>query len=458
MASLSIITLGCKLNQLESESIAGVFVSAGWTLVPEEGSADLYIVNTCTVTAKAEQKARRCIRKALKTNPDAICIVTGCYAQMDPEQVQALAPAHRVIILAGDHKDSLLDLPSYAAPSLFPFFPLLPLTEMIRRWQDGMESFPVSFPLDESRFRFNPADFSFHSRAFLKIQDGCDNHCSYCRVSLARGPNKSQNAEHVLRTLKRLEDTGYAEVVLTGVNISQYRDCQRDLSGLLEYLLTGTERIRIRLSSLEPHSITRSLIDVIGSGRIRPHIHLSIQSGSPAILQKMHRSYTPEQIEETVCTLRAIKSDPFLAGDIIAGFPGETEADFEQTYQLCSRLDLAWIHAFPYSPRPGTQAFHFPHPVPEREAGRRVDSLITLAHAGRRRYLSRWVGKEVEAVIEARPEPSALSENYLKVKLASLPQQKPGTLIRCTLTGIIKEENEQFDVIGEPLMMSQCSL
>jgi threonylcarbamoyladenosine tRNA methylthiotransferase MtaB len=289
--SIALQTLGCKLNQLEGEAIVGAFTGEGFTLVPwEEGKADIFLVNTCTVTSKAEQKARRIIRKILKESPEACVIVTGCYAQVAPEAVAELAdsgrgePVHQrlLFVIPGDRKSSLLDLPKFiAAPERSAQTPAL----ILEKW---MRNLGVFSPQD--RFRFNPEVFSGHSRAFLKIQDGCDNRCSYCRVTLARGASISLEAAEVLSRLRVLEAAGFGEAVLTGINICQYQDGAMGLRGLLEYLLRETDTIALRVSSVEPEYITRDLVEVLGNPRIRPHFHLAIQSGSPHILQKMRRT------------------------------------------------------------------------------------------------------------------------------------------------------------------------
>jgi threonylcarbamoyladenosine tRNA methylthiotransferase MtaB len=292
----------------------------------------------------------------------------------------------------------------------------------------------------------NVQDFSFHSRAFLKIQDGCDNACSYCRVSLARGPSVSLDAGTALERLKTLEERGYREAILTGVNLNQYRQGGKDLGLLLEYLIAGTDHIRLRLSSLEPGGFTGSLLKALEHTRIRPHFHLSVQSGSKAVLERMRRPYRPDEVEQAVRRLRELREDPFLACDIITGFPGETADDFEQTRALCRRLDFAWIHAFPYSRRPGTVAWDFRQTVPEREAVQRVEALLGLARQGRAAYIGRWQGRVVEAVVQGD---GALTENYLRIALPpDEGKPAPGSLIRCRIDEPFGTADPQFDARG----------
>jgi threonylcarbamoyladenosine tRNA methylthiotransferase MtaB len=289
-------------------------------------------------------------------------------------------------------------------------------------------------------------------------------------VTLARGKSVSLDAGKALARLRELEDRGYAEAVLTGVNISQYRDAggqegmerggkPLDLGGLLDSLLLGTSRIAIRLSSLEPEGITPEFLSLLGNPRIRPHFHLSIQSGSGKILGRMRRWYTPEDAAAAVQGLRSCRDDPFMACDVITGFPGETEAEFRQTYELCKRLDFAWIHAFPYSRRPGTEAAALKNPVNERDAGIRVEALLDLARQGRRSYIRRQLGKIVEAVAEAPdheagPYSPAVSENYLKLAVPApgiTGGILPGTVLRCRIAAFPGDAVGRFDAIGEEI-------
>jgi threonylcarbamoyladenosine tRNA methylthiotransferase MtaB len=405
----------------------------------------ILLINTCTVTAKAEQKARRIIRWVLKHCPETAVIATGCYAQMDRENILALnLSKKRIFVLTGDRKSALLDLPGFLAEKTGSSVP-----DLLSRWFEG-----PSAERESGAFRFVPADFSFHSRGFLKIQDGCDNRCAYCRVSLARGPSVSLEADRVSAALRELEARGSAEVSLTGVNIGQYRDGPLNFAGLLRYLLAETKTIRLRLGSLNPESFTSAL--PLEDPRIRPHFHISVQSGSPRVLARMRRQYTPDRIREAADLARSAKGDPFLSCDIIAGFPGETDEDFEETYRLCRDLDFAWIHGFPYSPRPGTEAYGFKDSADERTAGLRLNRIHALGAEGRRRYIRRWLGRGVEAVAEDAPElPAsqvpAVSENYLKLRYfpsGDVPP-KPGTALRCRLLAE-PPLGADFDASAEP--------
>jgi threonylcarbamoyladenosine tRNA methylthiotransferase MtaB len=448
---------------LESEAIADSFRKNGFRLVPWDscsGEPRVLIVNTCTVTSKADQKARRMIRKLLKDNPESCVIVTGCYARLDAEKINALEDGggRRLFVLGGGEaasapsgtalaKSALLGLPRY-------------LSEAMKKQQDADNPLPSLLEAwmrnngakikNDSLFDFKPDDFSFHSRGFLKIQDGCDNNCAYCRVRLARGHSVSLESAAVLERLRAFEAKGCNELFITGVNITQYRDNDIDFAGLLELLLEGTGAIALRLSSLEPERIDEKLARALANPRIRPHFHLCVQSGSDTILKSMRRAYNLHTVEKAITLLRSAKDNPFLACDIIAGFPGETEAEFNETLAFCEKTRFAWIHAFPYSRRPGTAAFSFGDPVRDCEKTRRVKALGELALRGRREYAESWLGKELSAVVErdkGQKQCRAVSENYLKLLVnCNGEKQPPGSSISCVPVSIC--EGEDVDAVA----------
>lgn len=459
-------TLGCKLNQLETESVAEAFVQAGAALVPAEESADLYVVNTCTVTSKAEQKARRVMRQALAHNPAAVVLATGCYAQMDP---QGLAQVdRRIIVLPGEEKASLLSLAAWLQDNWQGHGPLY---DAVNEWRAGATakgkagpggnigatagsvagpSLNVGARPERSGttrqgavdpFAYHPSLFAFHSRPSLKIQDGCDNRCSYCRVCLARGPSVSLPSAQVLERVRKLEDEGVAEVVLTGVNLSQYKDESIGFAGLLKLLAAGTQAIRFRISSYEPDRVDEAFLEAFASPRIQPHIHLALQSGSSSVLRRMARPYDAEKALRAVIALRKARIDPFIAADMILGFPGESDGEFGETLSFCRAADFAWIHAFPFSARPDTRAYDMRPKIPERIAGERTALLSELAASGKSRYVQRWLGSELDCVLEKGRNdgvPSSLEStgsNYLKLLVRGLPPEaRPGALVRAHLT------------------------
>ncbi|MDR2516246.1 MAG: radical SAM protein [Spirochaetaceae bacterium] len=500
MPGFSVHTLGCKLNHLESESITRAFLDAGFTFVPRGGQADVILVNTCTVTSRAEQKARAVIRHALRTHPGAAVIVTGCYAQLDTEAIAALEGevGGRLFVVKGAIKAALLEAPRRflraraaggalpdggtdllaalegAKPDPFAFAPRAPGAVPAA---ESPDTAPPCDPRDagaraaggpDDAARIEPPQVRGESarraagwsddaprientrrvrvRAGVKIQDGCDQACSFCRVRLARGPGVSLPAEAALRQIQALEESGVAEAVLVGVNIGLYRDGAMDLGGLLRFLLDNTGRIALRLSSLEPPAagsgsgaacFRDDFFRALSHPRVRPHFHLSLQSLSAPVLDRMGRRYGPDAAGRLVARLREVKDDPFLAADLITGFPGETAGDFEMTFTRAEDAGFAWIHAFPFSRRRGTAAYTMKPSVPESAAVARVDALIALARRGRAAYITRWLGRTVEAVTErsgAGGDMAAVTENYLRVLLPAFPGGfTPGRSVRCRL-------------------------
>jgi threonylcarbamoyladenosine tRNA methylthiotransferase MtaB len=472
MYSVSFFTLGCKLNQLETEALAGAFREEGFTVgealisgpssEAHSSPPELCIINTCTVTSKADQKARRIIRLFLRRG--STVVVTGCYAQLDGAELAALEPGTDLFIVPGRAKDSLLDLPFF----LKSHHEMIP-SRALALWQEerGRGQFAGEANVIEASpapFRFHPRNFSFHSRAFLKIQDGCNRNCAYCRVPLARGKSISLDAAELIRRIKVLEDAGFPEAVLTGVNICQYRDPDNGttLPVLLRMLLENTNHIALRLSSIEPEPeiLGDDFFKILAHERIRNHFHLSVQSGSSGILSAMGRPYSGADILKTVDKLRNIKDDPFLACDIITGFPGETEEDFEATAALCRKADFAWIHGFPFSPRKGTRAASMKGQISQRKAGKRLELLLAMARQGRRAYIQRWLGKTVNAVAETGFFPPffpALADNYIRLLVSKTDGTgpEPGFAFRCRIREEITEktcgekQERSFDALGE---------
>ncbi len=431
-------TFGCKLNQFETEALASAFRSRGFSLVDPSEEAEVYLVNTCTVTGRSEQKARRFIRSLARARPGALLVVTGCYAQVDAAALERLAP--NVAVVSQTDKSLLLDLP--------------------RRLQEGRGAATPSAAAAPATagaataailkgaghpdpFGFQVEAFSFHSRAFLKIQDGCDHRCAYCRVPLARGASVSLEPEVAVQRARLLEQAGYREVVLTGVNISSWRHGEEGLGKLLERLLEATSAVRLRLSSLEPETIEPVLVQALRHPRICPHFHLPVQSGSDRVLAAMRRRYSVQQVRVAADLLRAARIEPFLAADLIAGFPGESDQDFRATFELAESLGFAKLHVFPFSPRPGTAAARLGERVPERVRGERVKSLTDLSGRLGLAYRRAWVGREVEVVLESRRAGGStwrgFSGNYLPCAVRGVPEQpgppepSPGRLVRARI-------------------------
>jgi threonylcarbamoyladenosine tRNA methylthiotransferase MtaB len=432
-------TLGCKLNQIETESLAHAFTEAGFTVALGRETAgddddaepgpltfrpvetpELCVVNTCTVTGKAEQKARRLIRLLLRKHPNTPVLVTGCYAEVEAEAIGAIDP--RVCVFPGTRKGELVNLPAWLAARRV-VHPEEPLRSALAAFigGDAKASGNDEIPTP-STFALSTDDFLFHSRASIKIEDGCNNHCSYCRIRLARGKAVSLDSLEVVDRIRKIEEAGWGEVVLTGVNLSQYRSSDGDFADLLERILRETNRIAIRISSLYPERVNDAILPSLANERIRPHFHLSVQSGSDRILSLMRRPYDAQTVYRAAERLRSVKDDPFLACDIITGFPGETDEDFALTLKLCTDIGFVWIHAFPFSARPGTEAWNMRPKVPERIAGERVAILTELAERNHAAYRARWEGRPIPAIVERGYDggpATVLTANYLAAKLDS---------------------------------------
>ncbi len=411
-------TFGCKLNQYETESLARPFSERGFTLVPASQEADIYLINTCTVTARADQKARGLIRSVARRRPESLVIVTGCSAQLEAAGLSALAP--NVAVVPQSEKSILLKLPalfSAEGPSLTPAEAM-----KVLQARGGGETG------SGDPFGARPGALAFHTRAYLKIQDGCDSRCAYCRVPLARGPSVCLEPGEVVRRAVELETLGFREIVLTGVNISSYASGGAGLVRLLEALLRQTSVPRYRLTSVEPEAVSEDLARVVSSSRVCPHFHISVQSGSDAVLLRMRRRYNAARVREGIALLRQAAGDPFLAADLLVGFPGETEKDFQATRRLADSAGFAALHVFPFSPRPGTEGAGLPDPVPERIRDERAAVLSALSRELSLSYGARWAGREAEVLLQGpgkRGETgwTGVSSNYLKVSVRGVPSE-----------------------------------
>ncbi len=415
-------TLGCRLNQAESEAMADAFSKENFKVEKEWQEADLIVVNTCTVTSKAEQKARRMIRLFSK-NAKAV-IVTGCYAELNAKEINSLGP--NLICFSLKEKASIMDLPKYLKENLIGKDVLF----------DGVRSF---FPdKDKSEFSYNPTSFSYHSRAYMKVQDGCDNECGYCRVTIARGPSTFIDIDTAIKRAVELEKSGMHEIMLTGVNLTNYDHDGHRLSGLLKALLDNTgPGMRFRLSSMEPDNVDDKLLDVIKDSRVQPHFHIPVQSASTKVLEIANRKYSMEHLEYVIQRLREVKDDPFIAADIIAGLPGEGDEEFDITRLFVERMDFSSLHVFPYSPRFGTPLYEVPHPE-ERVRDERTLVLREIAKRNERKYIARQKGKKVELLFES--DGYGTTGNYLKVKVKSEIPLKEGELYKAEITSLLPLE------------------
>ena len=424
MSEIRIETLGCRLNQIESESAAKLFTDKNFSVsmqgissTSEEDKETLIcIINTCTVTQKAEQKARRLIRLILKKYPNATLIVTGCYAQVAETQIESIDK--RICVLGGQIKSRLSSVPDLLLKSDRNLWNPIDFAESLRKKIVAVPLIKPGFP--EESFKLSTSAFLSHSRASLKIQDGCNCNCSYCAIHIARGHSVSLDVQSAIDRVKELEEKGHDEVVLTTVNIGQYKGAYKDgfcdFSELLQLLLLNTKTIRFRISSLYPEIVNEKFCRVISDERVQPHFHISVQSGSNKILGLMNRQYKAENVIAACNMLKEAKQNPFLACDIITGFPGESDEDFEETMKLCRACDFAWVHAFPYSERPGTAAATMKGKVPQSVSGQRAKEITDWAIAQKIKYVEKFVGDQMTAVLETAKKP-ALVSNTAKARM-----------------------------------------
>lgn len=423
-------TVGCRLNQLETEGLAQTFAAAGYKITADTTTATsqptqeipLCVLNTCAVTGKAEQKCRHAISLLLRRFPKAAIVITGCYAQLSAQTLATIDD--RLVILPGLRKNRLAQtaifLKNYLASSSAPFAPNEFAAELRASPLFTQKKSPLTTA--EDPFIFSPTHLVRHSRASVKVQDGCNNSCSYCVIHEARGLSVSLPTDVVVKRLATLESQGFAEATLTGVNLSQYEAGEVPnkilLPQLLHLAIAATKSIRIRLSSLDPTIVDDELCRAIRNDRVCPYFHLSVQSGSDTVLRLMRRGYSAETVVQACQKLRAAKGDPFISCDIITGFPAETEENFEETRRLLQECDFSFAHIFPYSERPTAFSRTITPKVPQRVARIRCEILQNLVKKQKISYINRCLGKKFFGVVEqTKGKTFVLTENYLRCAL-----------------------------------------
>jgi threonylcarbamoyladenosine tRNA methylthiotransferase MtaB len=424
---IAFTTIGCRLNQFETDALRGKAGAASWEVVPFEAQADVYVINTCTITAQADADSRRLARQAVRRNPAALVAVTGCYAQGAPEEV-ARIPGVDLVLGTGE-KPRLL---SYlqAATKNGGARVAVGAADALRRMDRG---------------EYGPGIDPDRTRAFLKVQDGCNYRCSFCIVPRVRGANRSLPEDAILAELARLHAVGFPEVVLTGIHLGTYgRDlpAKSSLGALCRRIAGLPDAPRIRLSSLDPHEVGPELIELLaGSRRFCRHLHLPLQSGDETILRRMRRGHTAAQFRGLVERLAAAVPGIAITADVIVGFPGEDEAAFRATAALLESLPLAGLHVFSYSRRPGTDAAAFPDQVPPAIVAERNRELRALSARKAEAFRRAALGHRLEVVVLQREAPGGLleglSDNYLPVWFAGDEGQR-GRLAQvraCQVTG-----------------------
>ncbi|HIY62029.1 MAG TPA: tRNA (N(6)-L-threonylcarbamoyladenosine(37)-C(2))-methylthiotransferase MtaB [Candidatus Mediterraneibacter stercoripullorum] len=384
MKKAALHNLGCKVNAYETEAMEELLEKAGYEIVPFREGADVYVINTCTVTNIADRKSRQMLHRARKMNPDAIVVAAGCYVQAQAEK-NKIDPCIDIVI-GNNHKNDLVGI--------------LKKYEEERSSQRSIEEIGRTREY-ESLHLTRPGD---HTRAYIKVQDGCNQFCTYCIIPYARGRVRSRDMEDVVREVRKLAENGYKEVVLTGIHLSSYGidfDSQRHLADLIRAVHEVDGIMRIRLGSLEPGIITEAFARELASlPKICPHFHLSLQSGCDSTLRRMNRRYTSSEYYEKCCILRKYFDNPALTTDVIVGFPGETEEEFEQSYAFVDKVNFYETHIFKYSRREGTKAASMEGQIDEQTKSDRSARMIALGEEKRKRYEESFRGKEVEVLFE----------------------------------------------------------
>lgn len=398
------MALGCKVNQDELEALKELFQKRNYKIVSFREKADIYLIHTCVVTTIAEKKSRQMIKRAVNTNPDAFIAVTGCYAQALPEKLAKIKEVD--LILGNKERSRLVDLV-----------------------EDGLKSKTricrvTEFEADE-QFEDLGNHASARCRVFLKVEEGCNNFCSYCIVPYARGPVRSKPLPAILEETEKLLAKGYKEIVLSGTHIGAYgKDLygKQMLAELIFSLFKLSGSFRLRLGSLDPDEINEELLNVFGHPRLCPHFHLSLQSGDDQILEKMGRGYNTTKYRQIVEEIRKIKKEAAFTTDVMVGFPGEKEEHFQNTVNFLKETALSALHVFKYSPRPLTPAADFPGQVKAEEKERRSKIVRELSEDLSLNYAQKFVGKSVEVLAERREDNGywvGHSDNYLLVHFAS---------------------------------------
>lgn len=398
--NVAFYTLGCKLNFAESSTIGKQFLSEGYKIIDFDEKADVYVINTCTVTETANKECRQVIRRARRRNPNAFVIVTGCYAQLKPNEIALIEGVD--LVLGSNEKFKLFD---YFKKLEKTIVPSICVSEIA-----GISDFGFAFS-SESDSR---------TRAFFKIQDGCDYKCTYCTIPLARGNSRSPFINELKGQFVSIINNGYKEIILTGVNVGEFKDPEgNDFYSALKEIVSIEGDFRLRISSIEPNLVSEKIIELIAvSDKICKHLHIPLQSGSNKILSLMKRRYRREVFEKLILTLDKIVPDIGLGIDVIAGFPGESEADFLDTYNFIKDLPISYLHAFTYSERENTPAAGFDGSVSLEERRRRTNMLRILGEKKKEAFHNKLIGTEAIVLFEQSERQGLIkgfTSNYVRV-------------------------------------------
>jgi len=448
---VSFYTLGCKLNQAETESLSGRFGEAGFEVVPPGDTADVYVANTCTVTHVADRKSRHWLRLARRRNPEALIVATGCYAQRAPRELAPIAD----LVLGNEEKEHLLELvmglPLGTPPASRPVRQISEASPSCgHEGQGGLEN-----PADSKRREGETQGSQVFRntarvRSLIKIQDGCYSACSYCIVPGVRPRECSLPISQVVDQIRQRAALGRREIVLTGTKVGSYTYEGAGLGDLLKCILRDTDVERLRLSSLQPEEVSADLLSLWEDKRLCRHFHLALQAGSDTLLRRMRRQYSVARYWETVSLLREAVPGAAITTDIMVGFPGESSEDFEQSYVFCRQIGYANIHVFPFSPRPGTEAAGMGRQVDDRTKKERSSRMLELARTCRNDFRNRFLGQTVSVLWEKETEPgsgiySGLTDNYIRVFVRN------GKLLSNRITAVRLVRRHGSEVWGEPV-------
>lgn len=398
-------TLGCKVNQYETEAMEKLFEIDGYKIVKDDDIADVYVINTCTVTNMSDRKSRQFIRRAKKINPESIIAVVGCYSQVSPDKVSEIEGVD--VVIGTTERNKIVDLCKKAKREKKKI-------NIVRDIRQYYEFEDISIENVKSK-----------TRAYIKIQDGCNQYCSYCIIPYARGPIRSRIVEDILNETRRLSDIGFKEIILTGIHVASYGKDLIDMNlGILIDKISKIDGIeRIRLSSVEQSLITKDFLEkLLKSGKVCDHFHLSLQSGSNTVLNRMNRKYTREEFKEKVELIREYMPNAGITTDIIVGFPGETEKEFEETVEFVKDIHFSKIHVFKYSKREGTPAARMKDQIDGNIKNERSKILIELGEKLTKSFNKKFIGKSLEVLYEENIEEDiyeGYTSNYIRVKTKS---------------------------------------
>lgn len=418
--TVALHTLGCKLNFSETSTIGDQFLKKGFSIVDFKEKADIYVFNTCTVTENAERECRQLVRRVLRANPQAYVILTGCYAQLRSEELASIEGVDAV--LGSNEK--------------FEIFSLLNNFQ-----KQKLSCIYVSSSAELNKFgKASSTDADTRTRAYFKIQDGCDYKCSFCTIPLARGKSRSMDPDEVVNEFKLLINEGYKEIILTGVNVGDYgKSLNFNLYNLLLRLIEIKGDFRIRISSIEPNLLTDDIIKLTSqSEKLCNHFHIPLQSGSPNILKQMQRRYTIEDYKNVILKVKNLMPDSGIGVDVIVGFPGETEIEFMETYNFILDLPISYLHVFTYSERPDTKAIEFSGSVKYNERKKRNNMLRILSDKKKKYFYNQMIGKESTVLFEHINEDGYLkgfSSNYIRFK-NSFDESLVNQFSKITFSGI----------------------